>query len=102
MGVNINWSDQAKTDLAQIFDYYKREASLSVARKLIRAVVDSTKYLKDNPRMGVVEPLFEKRNKEYRYLVKGNYKIIYFIEEDTIVIAMVFDARQNPIKIKAI
>jgi mRNA-degrading endonuclease RelE of RelBE toxin-antitoxin system len=41
-------------------------------------------------------------NDNYRYIVCGNYKIIYSvdIEEQLIKIADVFDTRQNPIKIK--
>jgi plasmid stabilization system protein ParE len=33
-------------------------------------------------------------------LVKGNYKILYYIQVNTVIIARVFDCRQNPIKMK--
>jgi toxin ParE1/3/4 len=47
-----------------------------------------------------LELLLSKRQFEYRYLVEGNYKIIYWIETDFIKIAAVFDRRQNEKKIK--
>ena len=37
-------------------------------------------------------------NQEYRYLVSGNYKIIYKVSENIIVINDIFDTRQNTIK----
>jgi len=41
------------------------------------------------------------RNREYRYLVYKNYKIIYWINtaKNRIDIIDVFDTRQNPVKI---
>ena len=36
--------------------------------------------------------------KEYRYILSGNYKIIYKVEDSYIIITDVFDARQNPSK----
>lgn len=42
------------------------------------------------------------RPQEFRYLIATNYKIIYYIndEKQRIVIANVFDTRQNPDKIQ--
>jgi toxin ParE1/3/4 len=44
--------------------------------------------------------MLSERKFEYRYLVQGNYKIIYRIEGNYIRIAVVFDTRQNPEKLK--
>lgn len=51
-----------------------------------------------------IEDLLIDRKDGYRYIVCGNYKIIYSvdIELKLIKIADVFDTRQNPIKIKRI
>ena len=37
---------------------------------------------------------------DFRCLVEGNYKIIYWKEDEIITIASVFDCRQNPKKMK--
>ena len=49
--------------------------------------------------MGPIEELLRHRKNEYRYIVDGNYKIIYWIDEHFIKIASVFDSRQNPEKL---
>ncbi len=40
--------------------------------------------------------------REFRYLIYQNYKIIYYINQTTnqVIVANVFDTRQNPDKIK--
>ncbi|CAN5830355.1 hypothetical protein BH24BAC1_BH24BAC1_37840 [soil metagenome] len=74
-------------------------ASLAVARQLTKKLVQRTKNLGKHPRKGAKEELLADRKKEYRYLLEGNYKIIYWIDENAILIAAVFDCRQNPDKI---
>jgi plasmid stabilization system protein ParE len=49
--------------------------------------------------MGKREELLLDHPKDFRFLVEGNYKILYWISEDEIIIASVFDCRQNPEKI---
>ena len=46
--------------------------------------------------MGQVEELLKHRNEEVRYLVDGNYKIVYKIGGQIVLIASVFDCRQDP------
>jgi plasmid stabilization system protein ParE len=94
----IFWTEFAINQLEQIFDYYKYKASIKVAKKITQQIVDATIHLETNPLIGPKEPLLESRKNEYRYLVEGNYKIIYFIEENYIKISSIFDCRQNPIK----
>lgn len=56
--------------------------------------------LEKNPKIDQIEELLKSRPQEFRYLVHTNYKIIYWINEDKqrIVIANIFDTRQNPKK----
>ncbi len=99
MEVRVFWTEFAINQLDQIFDYYKYTASLKVSKKIISGIVESTVMLEKNPFIGTKEPLLENRKKEYRFIVKGNYKIIYFVEENFVKISSVFDCRQNPNKI---
>ena len=41
-------------------------------------------------------------NPNYRRIVSGNYKILYRVENDKIIIFAIFDTRQNPNKLKKI
>ena len=100
MEVKIFWTEFATNQLEQIFDFYKYNANIKTAGKIVVQIVDRTMMLEKNPLIGPKEPLLERRDKEYRYFLEGNYKIIYFIEENYIKISSIFDCRQNPIKIE--
>jgi toxin ParE1/3/4 len=102
MELRVFWTQTARLQLEDIFDFYNNRAGLSTAKKIVKQIVGRTIQLEDNPLSGPKEPLLSERKFEYRYLVQGNYKIIYRIEGDYIRIAMVFDTRQNPEKMKNI
>ena len=102
MVIKIFWTDTAISQLRDIFDFYNENANIKVARKTTKKIVDRTIQLEKNPNSGQTEPLLAKRKFNYRYLVEGNYKIIYWVEENHAKIASVFDCRQNPEKMKEI
>ena len=52
------------------------------------------------PFQGQRELFLINSKKEYRRIVEGNFKIIYYIEKDEIFITDIFDARQDPEKMK--
>lgn len=99
MANEILWSDFATESLNDIFDYYKLKANRKVANKIKRQILHSTRQLLKNPESGQIEYYLKGQKQNYRYLVNGNYKIIYRIENDKIHINDVFDTRQNPTKI---
>ena len=99
MDLKVLWTNTASEQLEDVFDYFKITANLTIARKIVKEIVKKTSSLSKQPRKGQREPLLADRQKEYRYLVEGNYKIIYWIDVATIYIAAVFDTRQNPEKI---
>lgn len=102
MELEIFWSQFAEEKLEDIFHYYKVKAGAKIAKKIVNEIVDKTIDLKEHPKKGQVEELLFDRVQEFRYLVSSNYKIIYYINLNTnrIVIANVFDTRQNPEKLK--
>ncbi|WP_455627637.1 type II toxin-antitoxin system RelE/ParE family toxin [Parabacteroides chinchillae] len=79
--------------------YHKKEYSESVAVKLFNAIVDVTDNLSSFPEMAPCEQLLRHRAEGFRSLVQGYYKIIYYKENDIIYIAMLWDCRQNPIRL---
>ena len=98
--MKIIWTDFAIENLKDIFDYYSIKTNKKVAHKIRKQIFESTRQLKDNPESGQGEFHLEKLNKKHRYLVCGNYKIIYRFFENQIIISDIFDARQYPEKIK--
>lgn len=96
--MKIYWTQTALTNLEDIFDYYKLNTSLKVAKKLVKEIVATTLLLQNQPKIGKKEEILQDRKFEYRFLVVRNYKIIYWTEDNYIKIATVFDTRQDPEK----
>jgi len=102
MEIKVFWTQTALNNLEDIFEYYKYNASIRIARRLVKEIVLSTIRIQNSPKIGRIEELLRDRKFEYRFIVVKNYKIIYWIEDKYIKIATVFDSRQNPEKIKNI
>ncbi len=98
MEITILWSEISERQLKEIFDYYASQAGVNIARKIISRVIERVSILENNPFAGQKEELLTDYKEDFRYLVEGNYKIIYWKEENHIIIASVFDCRQNPNK----
>ncbi len=97
---DIVWTSPAKDDLREIFNFLA-EFSEDGAFRVINKILDKAEILRGgSPGIGQKEPLLSNKPGEYRYLVEGNYKIIYRVKGNKIVINTVFDARQNPKKMK--
>jgi toxin ParE1/3/4 len=75
--VKIIWTQRSLTDLKSIAEYISKDtakyASLSIER-----IIDVTKHLENNPRIGRMVPELG-RNDKIREIIFGNYRIIYKI-----------------------
>lgn len=102
MVIKIFWTNFAKRELKNIFNYYAEKSSVKIAKKMITEIVKETKSLNFQTKIGQKEELLRNRKQEFRYLVYKNYKIIYWFNEqkNRIEIVDVFDTRQYPKKIK--
>lgn len=102
MKLEVIWSEFAEFQLDEIFNYYKEEASLEIATKLVRDLINESNKLGKSPYIGQKELRLAQRKTQYRYLVHKHYKIIYSVDEENelVKIADVFDTRQYPSKIK--
>jgi len=92
----IIWLPLAEKALEDIFLFYE-EKSLQVARTIISDIRKATNRLPIFPEMAAVEQLLSERPEIFRSLVvRQTYKVIYFIKNQYIYIADVWDCRQNP------
>jgi len=100
MAIKVFWTNFAKEQLNNIFDYYKVKANQRIARDLITGIVERTRTLEFQKEAGQREELLSLRKENFRYLIYKNYKIIYWFnnEKNRIEINDFFDTRQNPIK----
>ncbi len=85
-----------KTRLKDIYIYYKHEASLKVAQSIKEAIINETHKLMKYPELGNEEAALSYLKRGYRKLIIGNYKAIYRIIDNTIVVDTIFDSRQEP------
>lgn len=101
MGLEIFWTGFARNELKTIFDYYSAEANPKIARRIVKKIVSSTSKLGRFHELGQIEGALAHRPQQFRYIVRENYKLIYWVnhEESRIEIVDVFDTRQNPLKI---
>ena len=98
----VFWTNFAKNELKNIFKYYELNASRKVAFDLVEGILNKGNSLNFQTNIGQKEELLLDRKENFRYLVFKNYKIIYWLntEKDRVEITDVFNARQNPIKLK--
>lgn len=78
--VRIGWTDQAKNDLRDIYDFISKDSKKYAKHQIVRIQV-KTKLLKTTPKAGRVIP--EISDQDYRELIEGSYRIIYKIISDT-------------------
>ena len=50
MDLKVLWTNTASKQLEDVFDYYKVTASLTVARKLVKGIVEKTASLSEHPK----------------------------------------------------
>jgi plasmid stabilization system protein ParE len=96
--MRVIWSDFASTSLYDIYKYYKEAAGKNVARRIKSRIFYAARHLNRHPESGQIEPNLNQLGENHRYIVEGNYKIIYKKVIDGILITDVFDTRQDPIK----
>jgi toxin ParE1/3/4 len=102
MELKISWTQFAENQLLNIFEYSKKSTLSFDHNNLIENILDRTIDLIKNPYLGPEEELLKHRSECFRYLVHGNFKIIYWVDEKNgaVFIANVFDCRQDPAKIQ--
>lgn len=85
----------AENDVSQILDYY-RQINEEYAQNLLTAFEEKIMKLKSFPAQGRIVPELEKQNiLDYRELIEGNFRIIYAILDETVVVHTVVDSRRN-------
>ncbi len=95
--MKLVWTKRSEIRIQAIEDFLTLEA---IAQTYVRGLYDSAQRLVFNPRSGQRELLLEDLRQEYRRLVEGNYKIIYYIENEIVWIVDIWDCRQNPVMLR--
>ena len=96
MVYEIIWSVKARKDLRSLYEYYS-EKNRNSANRMVSEIGIRTQQLTEQPEMAALEPQLINYVKEFRSLVvlKGNYKIIYYFENNIIHISRIWDWTEN-------
>ena len=97
--MKVFWTKFALDTLHDIYEFYKNNASVLVANNIKKSILLSTRQLELQPLSGTIEVLLQHLNEGHRYIIRGNFKIIYKIQSQRIYVTDVFDTRQNPTKL---
>ena len=97
-GYEVIWTLPAQEELDLIYEYYSLRSE-EVAVRLISGILNRAKQLQEFPFSGQEEETLVKLKLGHRFIVEGNYKIIYRLSGSIVYVTDVFDARQNPRKI---
>ena len=98
--VKIFWTPFALKSLDEIKVYIEKETrSSEIAARYISKLIDRIEQLQNFPDSGSEEELLKQLKQNSRYLLEGNYKIIYQFQNDKVIISDIFHVKQNPIKI---
>lgn len=93
----------ARKQLNEIFNYYCAVATKNVALKIIGKIREAIDILAMHPKIGPI--LYDYTDDvpfTYRSLVAHpNYKVIYRIDKDRVIVVAVWDCRQDPKMLEA-
>jgi toxin ParE1/3/4 len=89
--MKIAWSPLAVDRVSEIAGYIAQDKP-SAAEKWINTVFSKVEQLKSSPEIGRIVP--EIRNKQFRELIYGNYRIIYRIEKKQISVLTIRHGKQ--------
>jgi plasmid stabilization system protein ParE len=94
MVYELHWLRRASNELDDIYQFYKEFASEQVAKRRIGKIIHSADLLQTMPYLGRKDEDFT-HIQPYRYLVVLTYKVYYFVEDDGVYIASIWDCRQG-------
>ena len=94
--MKLEYAIEAIQNLEESLDVTCAGMSFERREALVTRIFKDAERLIKYPRAGQVEALMEGMRYEYRRLVVGNFKIIYRIDGDLINVTDIFDARQDP------
>ena len=95
MAFEIHWLRRASNELDAIHQFYSEFASEQVAKRRIGIIIHSVDLLQTMPYyLGRMDEDFT-HIRSYRYLIVLTYKVYYFVEDDGVYIASIWDCRQG-------
>ncbi len=99
--MKIKWLVGAERSLDEAYEFLETVSPVAAA-KMYNSIMDDVLRLATMPHIGPIEPWLDEEPAMFRSLVSHKrYKVVYYVEDDTVFIADVWDCRQNPENLKA-
>ncbi len=98
--MQIKFTHQAKDRLNSIYQYYLDKGLRKIGRNIRSKIISKTLILKEFPNSGPEDEYAKLLGLPCRYLIEGDYKILYRVETNEVFILDIFDTRQDPAKMK--
>ena len=82
-------------DLKEIVEYYY-EVNRGYLKKIFTKIIERIRELENLPQKGRIVPELKEHNIDaYRELIEENYRIVYRIFDEEVLLVSVIDARRN-------
>lgn len=95
MNCQVIWTNAAFDDLLEIEEFIGQPK----ADRIIESIMSRARQLSQFLEIGAIQEMPSHR-RMYRFVVEGNYKIIYSFERSIVQICAVFDSRRDPKNLK--
>lgn len=92
--MKIKWDAQIKEQIEDIFKFNRNMFGSSKSKLILKSVMHHISLLKQFPQLGPID------TPPYRSLTHKHIKIYYTIEPEFIYIALIWDIRQDPEKLR--
>jgi len=89
-------TEPAEKSLQHIFRFYVEQASEDIALKVTDKIINRIESLDHLANRGRTEFYLSELKQGHRYILEGNFKIIYLVGPDKVIVTDIFDTRQDP------
>jgi toxin ParE1/3/4 len=89
--MNLRWSRQARQDLLEIGRFIARD-NREAARKWVERLRQKALLAAENPNIGRIVPEYSRP--ELREVLLRSYRIVYLVNDDSIVVVTVFEGHR--------
>jgi addiction module RelE/StbE family toxin len=88
----VRWSETARPDLRAILAFIARDSGI-FARRTIERIRSVVERLKQFPESGT--RLHERDRRDLREIIVGNYRVIYWLRDEVVVVLTVIHAARR-------
>lgn len=98
--MKLVYTAEALRSLREALEIVKPNVSREKLKQIRKQILNKADSLTKNPKKGMKEEYLEHLDQGHRRIIEGNYKIVYIIQKDRIIVTDIFDCRQDPHKMR--